>query len=163
MTEIQTAFNGYSVTSTGEVISYKHGKRRVIKQAVMSAYKHCMVSLCVDGVTKSVLVHRLIWEAFNGSIPSGMEIDHIDRNPSNNRIDNLRIATRLQNSRNNSGHSKSRSRHAGVTYHSRLKKWQASIRVNKQLLHLGYFDNEQAAISVRKQAAEKHFGEFAPR
>ena len=44
-----------------------------------------------------VSVHRLVYEAFKGEIPEGMEIDHIDRNKRNNNPDNLRVVTHEEN------------------------------------------------------------------
>lgn len=45
-------------------------------------------------------VHRVVWEMHNGNIPKGLVIDHIDGDPSNNKIENLRLATSSQNSCN---------------------------------------------------------------
>lgn len=45
----------------------------------------------------SILVHRLVWLAFKGEIPQGYEIDHIDENKHNNRLDNLQLVTHSQN------------------------------------------------------------------
>ncbi len=50
-------------------------------------------------------VHRLVWEYFNGPIPDGYEIDHVNGNPADNRIENLRLATRSQNGMNHKMHS----------------------------------------------------------
>lgn len=50
-----------------------------------------------DGQRKHVLVHRAVWEAFNGPIPEGYDIDHIDGNPKNNRLDNLEAVTHQEN------------------------------------------------------------------
>lgn len=44
--------------------------------------------------------HRFIWEAFNGEIPEGMEIDHINTNRSDNRLENLRLVSSSENKRN---------------------------------------------------------------
>ena len=49
---------------------------------------------------KSYLCHRIVWELFNGEIPDGMIIDHIDQNPLNNKIENLRCVTNQINLRN---------------------------------------------------------------
>ena len=54
------------------------------------------------GVTNNYLpkrcyVHRLVWEAFNGPIPDGFEIDHVDENKANNSLNNLRLVTRTEN------------------------------------------------------------------
>lgn len=48
---------------------------------------------------KLLYVHRIVWELVYGLIPSNYEIDHIDRNPSNNHIDNLRLASKTDNMR----------------------------------------------------------------
>ena len=49
---------------------------------------------------KTEYIHRIIWEIHNGKIPDGMEIDHINREKSDNRIENLRLVTRLENNQN---------------------------------------------------------------
>jgi len=54
---------------------------------------------------QQMFVHRMIWVMHNGSIPSGMVIDHIDINPTNNSINNLRCVTRSENSINTLGHT----------------------------------------------------------
>ena len=51
-------------------------------------------------VISSVLVHRLIWETFNGEIPEGYEIDHINTIRNDNRLENLRLVTHKENSNN---------------------------------------------------------------
>ena len=54
-----------------------------------------------------VSVHRLVYEAFKGEIPDGLEIDHINRNRRNNNPDNLRVVTRSENNRNRDPYSSS--------------------------------------------------------
>lgn len=49
------------------------------------------------GLNKKFLVHRVVWECFNGEIPEGMDVDHIDGDPSNNALDNLQILSHSDN------------------------------------------------------------------
>ena len=49
------------------------------------------------GINKKILIHRGVWEAFNGEIPEGMDVDHIDNNPANNALSNLQILSRKDN------------------------------------------------------------------
>lgn len=60
--------------------------------------------------------HRIIWEIFNGEIPKGMVIDHIDGNPMNNNIDNLRLTTYCGNNRNRARDSRNSSGINGVSF-----------------------------------------------
>ena len=53
-----------------------------------------------DGVMKQFYLHRLIWEAFNGKIPPGLEVCHEDCNRENNMLSNLQLLTHTQNCRN---------------------------------------------------------------
>ena len=66
---------------------------------------------------KKLRAHRVIWEMYNGSIPEGLVIDHIDGDPSNNKIENLRLATISQNSFNQSiRKDKSNNLPKGISY-----------------------------------------------
>lgn len=49
---------------------------------------------------KGISLHRLVWETFNGEIPTDMEIDHIDRDKSNNKLSNLRCVSHKENCQN---------------------------------------------------------------
>ena len=51
------------------------------------------------GINKKLLVHRVVWECFNGEIPDKMDIDHIDNNPKNNNLDNLQLLNHADNLR----------------------------------------------------------------
>lgn len=61
-----------------------------------------------------VAVHRIIWRLFNGEIAEDLVIDHIDRNPKNNKISNLRLVTESVNNRNRNKSSSNRSGTTGV-------------------------------------------------
>lgn len=89
----------YQVNGRGDVKSLKFGKERILKSS-KSRYGYLIVSPCKEGKKKSFRVHRLVWEAFYGKIPDGMEIDHIDGNKLNNSVDNLRCVTSKENKNN---------------------------------------------------------------
>ncbi len=105
--------------------------------------------------------HRLAWLFAYGENPGEKAIDHINGNPSDNRIGNLRLATAAENVRNQRKRSSTTSVYKGVSWYKRKRKWIAQIRINGKSTHLGYFHDELAAHMAYCQAAQKHFGEFA--
>lgn len=106
------------------------------------------------------LEHRLAWLAIHGEWPT-QKVDHRDGNRSNNRIDNLRLATSSQNSAN-SRKSWSNSGQRGVHWHKGHQKWMAHIRVDGRHIHLGYHATADEAAAAHAIASKKFFGEFAP-
>jgi hypothetical protein len=103
--------------------------------------------------------HILVFLLFNNRLPV-TELDHKNRDNSDNRIDNIREATRSENCANRSRWGTS-SRYRGVHYHSRLKKWEAGIRVDGKRKYLGVFHKEIDAALAYDQAAREFFGNFA--
>ena len=88
--------------------------------------------------------------------------DHIDRNPMNNRRNNLREATIAENARNCSKPKNNNSGIIGVCWINREQKWHSYITVNNQRKSLGYFINKTDAIVARLAAELKYFKDFAP-
>ena len=87
----------YQISNLGRVKSVKFGKERFLKFGKDNkGYLH--ISLCKDGKQKWFLVHRLVYEAFVGEIPESMQINHIDEDKTNNRLDNLNLMTPKENS-----------------------------------------------------------------
>lgn len=82
----------YYATENGEILNME--KRIELKLSSSGNYLRFNAAY---GLNKKFLVHRVVWEAFNGTIPQGMDIDHIDGNPKNNKLDNLQILTRQDN------------------------------------------------------------------
>jgi hypothetical protein len=103
--------------------------------------------------------HRLAWFYVHGAWPQD-EIDHRNLVRQDNRMANLRQATRSQNRANyrlrpqNSGMK-------GITYRRKTGKWQAQIQVEGKKINIGSFLKPEEAHAAYRSAALHHFGEFA--
>lgn len=98
--------------------------------------------------------HRVVWKLIYGEEP--ISIDHINGNPKDNRLENLRAVTHKENMRNQKMRSTNSSGHQGVRWVTRLSKFRAQICVDGRPRHLGVFDNLDAALAARKEAERKH-------
>lgn len=93
----------------------------------------------------------------------GHYCDHKNRNPLDNRKENLRYATAQENSRNRTKQNNNTSGFVGVSWHKQSNKWRSRIKINGCDIHLGSFINKRDAIITRLNAEAKYFGiEFAP-
>jgi len=100
--------------------------------------------------------HTLVWIYFNGDIPEGMEVDHVNRDSRDDRLENLRLATPSQNRGfNKSLRADNTSGFRGVTRHH--GKWRAQINETR----LGRFDTKEEAAAAYQQAAAELHGAFA--
>jgi hypothetical protein len=94
------------------------------------------------------------------TVPAGLVIDHIDRDPLNNTRANLRLATIAQNNMNKSCRG-GRSKYKGIVYRARKKLWLARITVNGKCKYIKSCKSEIDAAKAYDKAAKKYFGEFA--
>ncbi|MBZ9939178.1 HNH endonuclease [Mesorhizobium sp. BR1-1-16] len=104
--------------------------------------------------------HRLAWLIYYGSWPT-LDIDHKNCVPSDNRIANLRQATKRQNIQNQRLCSRNTSGFKGVTWHRKCKKWQAQIKTGGKTIHLGIYSDIVAAKAAYDAACAIYHGEFA--
>jgi hypothetical protein len=110
---------------------------------------------------KYLFAHRIIWEIFNGAIPKGLVIDHINGNRSDNRIENLRICTFQQNHFNRGKQSNNKSGFKGVSWHKQKQKWVAQIKIDGRNKFLGYFVDPEKAYEKYCEVALERYGEYA--
>ena len=107
----KTKFEGYYATKTGKIITVKikggqgrldYNKPRLHNEKVdKDGYLEICFSMVINGKQKRIYrrKHRVIWETFNGDIPKGMTIDHIDFDKTNNDISNLRLLSLEDNAK----------------------------------------------------------------
>lgn len=85
-----------SVPISGDGIGKGKGRKGgVIASTSRNGY--LSAELSKDGKARPVLIHRLVWEAFNGPIPEGMQVNHINEDKTDNRIGNLNLMTPKEN------------------------------------------------------------------
>jgi hypothetical protein len=123
----------------GRLAGCIRGGRRVVR---LPGYKLCAA-------------YRIIWKMMRGREPP--EIDHINGNPLDDRLVNLRAATRRQNAQSSRGSNPSGFK--GVSFER--KRWRARLCLEGQTLDLGSYADPVEAHAAYMQAARKHFGKFA--
>ena len=105
-------------------------------------------------------IHHIIWVMMTGEWPS-RKIDHKDRNRSNNKWENLRLADDTENARNKSLHSNNTSGHTGVSWNKRQQKWIAHITIDYKTIRIGGYSTIEDAIKARQQKELDIFKEFS--
>lgn len=116
---------------------------------------HSKGYLCGFVAGTQMYAHRVVWAMCRNVWPLG-QIDHIDGDPTNNRIDNLRDVPAPENQRNMRRSSANTSKVTGVYWDKRLQKWTAKLGVDNRSLHLGVFASFEDAVSARKTAERKY-------
>lgn len=124
--------------------SYSQLKTFVLKTTT-DKEGYVYISLIKNKNRKTFKVHQLVAMAFLGHKPCGLKmvVDHINDNPSDNRVENLQIVTTRFNSYKTQG--KYSSQYKGVSWSKQSKKWHSIARVNGLRVHLGYFSDEYDA------------------
>jgi len=108
---------------------------------------------------KMFQLHRLVFLDHHGYLPA--EIDHIDGNPTNNRVDNLRAVTRTQNQWNAKTRKDNTSGVKNVSWCERDRRWIVQLRSGGRLAYVARFDTLSEAKADAEQARNETFGEFA--
>ena len=115
-----------------------------LKQAVTKDGYH-RVCLCRDEKKKMFYVHRLVAIHFIANPDNKPEVDHINQNPHDNRVENLRWVTRLENGQNMGMFKTNTSGHKNISYRKQSDGWQFNKTINKKR-YTKYFETKIDAI-----------------
>jgi hypothetical protein len=102
---------------------------------------------------KQYFYHRVVYKCNNNEwdiddVCKDNHIDHIDRNPLNNNINNLRVVSQCQNNQNTNA--------KGYCWNKEYKKWQAYIGVNYKTIYLGSYHTEEEARNAYLEGRKKY-------
>jgi hypothetical protein len=122
---------------------------------------HLQVCLFRRSERKWLYVHRIVGMHHMQNPDGHPVLDHRDRQPSNNHVDNLRFCTPSENGANTTARTGGTSRFKGVSWNKRSNRWTANIRKNRKSIYLGTFVSEEDAAKAYDAAARQLFGEFA--
>jgi hypothetical protein len=153
-------FDNYSVSNLGNVRN--DGTGRIKKGCKNGKDGYLRVCLSKNNIKKTFDIHRLVGIAFIENINNYKEIDHINRDKLDNCVDNLRWATRSQNSANRGKFKNTSSIYKGVYFYKRDNKWSSYIKEkDKKQKNLGRFHTELEASECRqKYIIEYNLQEF---
>jgi len=124
-----------------------------IAGSISAGYKQVYIN------SKPYKLHRIIFVMHYGIAPD--QIDHIDGNPLNNKIENLREATNTQNQFNRKVSSNSKTGIKGVRFNKLRNNFYVKISINGKEKYLGSFDDLELASLVAYEARLKYHGEYA--
>lgn len=146
---------------TGHFIRLVNARRAKAGEKAGYIAKNGYVYISVDG--KPQLAHRMAWLYVHGHMPKAF-IDHINRNPADNRISNLRECTQFENMQNITKFKSNTSGVKGVYWAGGINKsapWLVQVRAYGKLHYVGYFFTKEEAAEARIKAADKLHGTFA--
>lgn len=162
---IKLAAKHFSITKNGELSrdSTPYKLRSKIKMGVSfdgDSHGYRIFKFRAEKGSKPINIstHRMVFFLHNHYLPE--QVDHIDRNRSNNHPSNLRAATPSENSRNTPSRGGS-SKYLGVNWCKARNLWITYIRIKGKKTNLGRFKTEVEAASHYNLSAIEHYGEFA--
>lgn len=121
-------------------------------QCYVSTRNYLMISVS----KRELQAHRFLLGAKHGEL-----VDHKNGDTLDNRLENLRICTPLENSRNRRVNSNSQVGYKGVHFDKTVGRYRSAITVNGEVKRLGYFSSAEHAAQAYDKAAEKYFKEYA--
>ena len=159
MEEIWKKVDDYEYEVSTFVNVRRIGKKMLKSRLNKRGYYY--VTLCKNGKTTTKTIHRLVAETFITNPENKECIDHIDNNPTNSNVSNLRWCSLSENQHNRAKNCNNTSGYKGVSFNKRNQKYHAQIRLNGKRIHIGLFKTAEEAYEAYKQKAIELHKEFA--
>ena len=105
---------------------------------------------------ETILMHRMIMGVLNEK----KVVDHIDGNKLNNKRENLRVCSQLQNTMNRKKNTRNSTGYTGVCFNKKANKYVANLNYNHRRIYLGLFETIEEAVEARKKAELFYRAEF---
>ena len=159
-------FPNYMINRQGDI--YSKNRNRLLKPYIINK-GYYRIELKKNKKRTKQLVHRLVAKQFIQNPENKREVDHVNRNKLDNRVENLRWATRSENEFNTNIQTNNTSGCTGVGIYYKNKNgeititYTSRINVNKKQIHLGCFKTLEEAISHRLAAEIVYLGEVIKR
>jgi len=148
-------YENYIIFKTGKVFSLKRNK--FLKPSIGNR-GYLKICMCKKGQKRrTMMIHRLLGLLFIPNPGNKPEIDHINRNKTDNRLINLRWATRQEQGNNQKLRESNTSGCKGVTFTKSRQQWETRLRVDGKK-YQRYFKSKEEAIAYRRELEIKHLG-----
>jgi hypothetical protein len=150
-------YENYFVSNFGNV---KNSKTNRILKPYNDSKGYKIIDLSKNGKVKTFKVHRLVGKAFLENPDNKPMIDHIDNNPANNIVKNLRWCSQKENKCNQDKQINNTSGFKGVSFHKPSNKYRSQININGKIKHIGYYETAEEASKVYEAKAKEIHKEF---
>lgn len=148
--------SNYYVSNTGVIITKQTSNEKELK-SVKQKSGYYTVSLMIDNKAKTFYVHQLVAKAFIGDFSElNLELDHIDRDKSNNHVDNLQWISKKDNLRNRNVQGQIPLK--GVYYNKNSKKYQTQIIIDGKIIYLGSYSTLEIGFDVYSKKYNEVYG-----
>ena len=147
----------YSINENGEV---RNDKTEKFKKSALDRKGYYYVSLWKNNKIKCFRIHRLLAKYFLPDYNEELDVDHIDRNRTNNNLSNLRMINHRDNTCNQSKKINCSSIYKGVTFDKQNHKWMAKIMINYKNIFLGRFNTQVEAAQAYNKYIEDNNLDF---
>ena len=149
-------YPGYFISTKGRIFSEKYNER-LEKKPSDNGKGYLYVCLMKEGKQYSKKIHRLVGETFLEKVEGKLEIDHINQNKKDNRVENLRWCNRRENLINRGITSLNTSGVKGVRFRKDRNSWVSRFNIEENKTKSKHFKTKEEAIKWRLEMEKKYY------